>query len=398
MQGDLNSEFRIPPAHLSLPPGRANSEFYPQPRVLLAAEGSGGHLIPALEVTQALAASHAQVCLLYAKRTQTAPLIQALLQRVSTGGHVRVESLAVTGGAGGWGRRLWRLRSSWREARKQLDAFRPHVVVGFGGWVSIPIVLAARQRRLPVLIHEQNVRLGRANRLLQHVADCVALSFEASRAGLNGTPALITGLPIRQAIGTLSRDEAARQFGCDPHALTVLVLGGSQGAQALNRLVCQMLGELTQQERMSWQWLHLTGASEHAAVQQVYANAGLHATILPHLVDMAHAYAIADVVIARAGASTIAELAQCGKPAVLIPYPYAGGHQRINAQLVESVGGAVWFEEATATPPRLVSVLRQLLGDERLRRVMGAQMQTLAHPNAAMHLASSILNLAQTHA
>jgi len=390
-------------------------------RVLLVAEGSGGHLIPALEVSRALVRLGASVMLLYAKRRQAASLLDELIQDAHAEG-VQVHPVPLSPPpiqAFRWMWRIWQGGSAWRLAQERFRAFRPQTAVGFGGWLSVPVILAARRRRIPVLLHEQNVRLGRANEFLLPWADQMALSFpacpdacppraeqgrrghkagrEQTRTQLNGTPVVITGLPIRHTIGMAHRDDAARRFGLDPHALTVFILGGSQGSRAINQLVCEMLGGLSWPERRAWQFLHLTGPHDHAAVQQAYAALELRCWVAPSLAEVEKVYALADVVVARAGASTIAELACVGKPAILIPYPHARGHQRANAQLVETTGAGFRLEEAAATPQRLLSLLRQCLSDDHLRRMMGSRMQTLAHPDATQQLASAIVDLAQRH-
>jgi UDP-N-acetylglucosamine--N-acetylmuramyl-(pentapeptide) pyrophosphoryl-undecaprenol N-acetylglucosamine transferase len=294
--------------------------------------------------------------------------------------------------------RLWQTGVVWRVACRHLQAFGPDVVVGFGGWFCVPVGLAARHYRIPLLIHEQNVGLGRANRFLLKWAAQAALSFEATRAQLNGTPHVVTGLPIRHQIGMIDRESAARQCGLNPEARTVLILGGSQGSRPINRLVCQALAGLAEEERTGWQFIHLSGALDEAALRQAYASLGLRSCVAAHLEEMACAYALADLVVARAGASTITELARCGIPAVLIPYPHAGGHQRENARLIESIGGGVWLEEATATPDALLGLVRGLLSDERLRRKQGEQIRLLARPDATNALATTILDLARRDA
>lgn len=369
-------------------------------RVLLVAEGTGGHLIPAVEVAAVLAAQQADVLLLYAGRPQTATLMQELMQETDPRRIQRVP-VSVPRPPAWCPRQAWRGVQAvrvWWIVRRHLHGFRPNVVAGFGGWFCVPAILAARLRRLPVLVHEQNVRLGRANRFLRHHVDQMALSFDVTGRQLNGTRRLVTGLPIRQAIGRVSREEAARHFEMDPRAPTVVILGGSQGSRAINRLVCGMAEGLTGEERTSWRVLHLTGPDDHAAIRQRYAALGVQGLVLPHVAQMAAVYAMADVVVARAGASTIAELARCGTPAVLVPYPYANGHQRDNARLAESVGGAVWLEEGAATPDLLRLAVRRILQDARLRRRMADQIRTLARPDAAQRLADVILTLAGTHA
>lgn len=365
-------------------------------RALLVAEGSGGHVIPALEVARQLRESGAAVDVLYAQRSQVAGLLHELLRSVQAAG-VRVHPMAVSASPRGVPRTLWRvwqLRGIWRAARTVCRQQRPNIAVGFGGWVSVPVVWAARASRIPVVLHEQNARLGRANRWLQPWAEAIAISFDSPCDELDGTAAVLTGLPIRRVIGTVTRHEAAAALGLDANAPTVVVLGGSQGSQALNRLMIEVIRRVTETERRAWQVIHLTGPAGHRAIQTAYAQAGLRCWVAPHLDRMEWAYALADLAVARCGASTMAELARCGVPAIVIPYPHASGHQRDNAKLLESAGAAVRLEERDATPGRLLEHLRGLLSDPARRQRLRARMAGLARPDAAEQLASVIARLA----
>ncbi|MBI3011797.1 MAG: undecaprenyldiphospho-muramoylpentapeptide beta-N-acetylglucosaminyltransferase [Candidatus Omnitrophica bacterium] len=359
--------------------------------VLLVAEGSGGHLIPALEVARTLARSGARIKVWYAERRQTAPLISALTQEARDG-VVDLNPIPIDASTNLL-RRLLQCGQLWRRARRCFDAFSPDVVVGFGGWISAPVVLAAARRRIGCLLHEQNVVMGRTNQWLAPWVDRVALSFRETHARLGKTPAVLTGLPIRPAIGRSSRAEAARRFGLRADRPTLLVLGGSQGARAINRLMVQIALLLSPEERGRWQILHLTGPSDEAAVNTAYAAAGVVSWVASFLGDMGAAYALADVVIARAGASTIAELARCGTPSILIPYPFAGGHQRANARLVEELGGGLMIEQSQASPERVLEVARRLLADQRLRTAMGSQVRLLQTPDAVEKLTGAIVEL-----
>ena len=391
MRIEQYSALRTPPDRNAIQePGRAHSALL---RVLIVAEGSGGHLIPALQTAHTLGASGATVRCWYAPRPQTAGLLAELVSTESAKQiHLEPMPISSTGGRPrGLLWRLWQMKRLWRTAQAQFRTFQPHVVVGFGGWISVPVLLAARQAGLPTLIHEQNASLGRANRLLRPWVTLLALSFPKDDVK---PPTVLTGLPTRQAIGQVSRQEAANELGCRADLPTVLIVGGSQGSHAVNQLVCLMAERLTEQERRGWQLLHLTGPGSQEEVEGAYRRAGVQAVVRPYLAEMAVAYAAADVVISRAGASTIAELARCGLPGVLIPYPYAGGHQRHNARLVEVLGGGVRLEESQVQPDQLLGVVRQLLSDARLRRMMGQQMRTLAQPDAAGRLADVILRIA----
>ncbi|MBI3330679.1 MAG: undecaprenyldiphospho-muramoylpentapeptide beta-N-acetylglucosaminyltransferase [Candidatus Omnitrophica bacterium] len=359
--------------------------------VLLIADGSGGHLIPALEAATALAKRGVRATVWYAQRRQTAPLARALIQEARRAS-VDVDPLPVESTAVPW-RRLAQCGRLWRLAQRGFDAFAPDVVVGFGGWVSIPVILAARMRRIGCVLHEQNVVPGRANRWLTRWADRIAVSFPETQRALDGAPAVVTGLPVRSRIGRIPRTEGAARFGLDPARPTVLVLGGSQGARTLNQLLMAVAAQLAPEERRTWQVIHLTGPWDEEAVADAYATRGVAAWVAPSLMEMETAYAQADLVIARAGASTVAELARCGKPAILIPYPFAGGHQRANARLVEAVGGGVVLEESGATPAQVLSAMRSILADGRLRSMMGAQVRGLQCADATERLTETILDV-----
>jgi UDP-N-acetylglucosamine--N-acetylmuramyl-(pentapeptide) pyrophosphoryl-undecaprenol N-acetylglucosamine transferase len=203
-------------------------------------------------------------------------------------------------------------------------------------------------------------------------------------------------MPVRGGIGRYPRDAAAERFGLDAQRPTLLVLGGSQGSRAVNTIVMRLVERLSEAERRAWQFMHLTGAADEAGVRQAYASSGLTAWVAPFLTEMDAAYAQADAVLARAGASTVAELARCGLPAVLIPYPHAGAHQLANAEAVDAVGGGILLTEARATPERVLGAVRTLLGDDRLRAMMGRQMRLLDVDDAAERLSQTIIDLSHT--
>lgn len=357
--------------------------------VLLVSEGSGGHLIPALEVADRLARRGARVRLWYAQRRQVADLAQSLTREAQE----RIELSPIPVDGGGGLSRLWQCGQLWSKSQACFDQFAPDVVVGFGGWISAPVVLAARQRRIECVVHEQNVELGRANRWLSRWVDRVAVSFPETRAGLSGRCAVVTGMPVRESIGLSMPGQGADRFGLQPNRPTLLVLGGSQGSRAVNQLAVGCVPLLTPEERRQWQFLHIAGLAQEREVREAYLRHRVAAWAGAFVTDMDAAYAQADIVIARAGASTIAELARCGKPAILIPYPHAGGHQRANARVAAAAGGAVILEESAATPSALLDDIRRLMGDAARRQAMGASMRRLGITDAASRLAQVIHEL-----
>jgi UDP-N-acetylglucosamine--N-acetylmuramyl-(pentapeptide) pyrophosphoryl-undecaprenol N-acetylglucosamine transferase len=361
-------------------------------KVLLVAEGSGGHLIPALQVAGMLARTGARIKLWYGRRPQMAPLTNALEQEAERSS-VDVSPIPVGASTGLFGR-LWRCGRLWHQAERCFETFAPDVVVGFGGWLTTPVVLAAKTHRIRCVLHEQNVIMGRANRLLSRWADRVAVSFPDGQGRGPRRRVVLTGLPLRDMIGRSSREESAGRFGLSAQQPTCLILGGSQGARAINRLLIEIAPRLSPEERSRWQFLHIAGPSDEAAVREAYAAHGLRAWTGCFLVEMGAAYALADLVIARAGASTIAELARCGIPSLLIPYPHAGGHQRANAELVEAVGAGVLVEEVGATPEHVLSIARRILGDSKLRTMMSAQARALHASDATQRLTDEIVDVA----
>ena len=365
-------------------------------RALLVAEGSGGHVIPALQVARALSSAGAHVKVWYAQRQHTRSLVQALTQEW-TGARTDIETIPIESGASSL-ERLWHSGQLWNRAQRCFDTFAPDVVVGFGGWVSAPVILAARARRIGCLLHEQNVVMGRANQWLTRWVDRVAVSFRDTQTAVHGAPSVMTGLPVRGRIGRSSRAQAASRFGLRPDQPTVFILGGSQGSRAINRMMMEVVALCSPEERRRWQIVHLVGSEDAVAVNAAYAAHHVASWVSPFLLDMETAYAQADLVIARAGASTIAELARCGTPSILIPYPHAGGHQRANAQLVETIGGGLMIEESEATAERLVAAIRRILVDERFRRIMGSQMRSLDCPEAADRLREAIVEVATARA
>jgi UDP-N-acetylglucosamine:LPS N-acetylglucosamine transferase len=266
------------------------------------------------------------------------------------------------------------LRRAVAAAGRAIDASRADVVVGFGGFVATPAYLAARRRRVPVVVHEQNARPGLANKVGARRAAAVALTFASTplRAahGLTET----TGLPLRPAVAGLvarratvdgraaARAEAAATLGLDPERPTLLVTGGSLGAQRLNDSMAAVADDLT----ATGQVLHLTGRGKDEPVRAaVVGNENYH--VLDYLAEMELALAAADLVVCRSGAGTVAEMSALGLPAVYVPLPHGNGEQRLNAADVVTAGGGVIVEDASFTPRAArEDVAPLLLAPERL--------------------------------
>jgi UDP-N-acetylglucosamine--N-acetylmuramyl-(pentapeptide) pyrophosphoryl-undecaprenol N-acetylglucosamine transferase len=306
-------------------------------KVLIAAGGTGGHVYPGLAVAERLlAAGHDVVWLGNPDSFEWRAVQPTGIPFCS----VRITALR---GKGSFALlaaplRLWRaVRASLRILRHE----RPQVVLGMGGFVAGPAGLAAWLTRRPLVIHEQNARAGLTNRLLSRLAREVLLGFEAALPG-----GRVVGNPVRAGIAALPPPE--QRFAGRQGPLRLLVIGGSQGARALNEALPGLIASLPPERRP--QIRHQGGRSLPRA-EAAYAQAGVSADCVAFIDDMAAAYAWADVIICRAGASTVAELAACGLAALLVPFPHAvDDHQTANAEILVRAGAAVCLAENLLTP------------------------------------------------
>ncbi len=274
---------------------------------------------------------------------------------------------------------LGKLLKSFGQSRTILREFAPDIVVGVGGYASVPVLLAAKTLSIPYLVHEQNAWPGLANRLLGHWAKRVCLSFDEADRAFHSSATVLTGNPVRAAMESCP--------GIAEEKLCLLIFGGSQGARAINRAVVAALPGL-EEWRGKLEIVHQSGQPDYEEVVRGYQENGWpDVDIQPFIVDMAEAYAKATLIVCRAGATTLAELTACGRPAVLVPYPHAAaGHQSVNAQALAAKGAALMMEEADLTPERLAKLLSGLLHDRSSLLTMAAAAKRLARKGAAARL------------
>ena len=280
-----------------------------------------------------------------------------------------------------WGkiRGLMALPQSLFESWRVIRSFGPDIVLGVGGYASGPVVLAAWAMGYRTAIHEQNAFPGLSNRILGRVVDCAFISFAASDRHFPRQKSVLTGNPIRQMIRLETR---AREGG--PEAkFTLFIFGGSQGAHRLNLAMTEALGHL-QDCRARLQFIHQTGDKDYPEVLEAYRREGFTAEVHPFIHDMDRAYAAADLVLCRAGASTLFELMTMGKAAILVPYPYAANdHQTLNARVLMDAGAALMVTNGDLNGARLSEMLVQLCKNPDRLRKMGERASALAKPAAA---------------
>lgn len=360
-------------------------------RVVIAGGGTGGHLFPGIAVAEE-----------FKQRGQE---IEVVFMGTENGLEARVipregYPIKLLRTEGVLGKSLFRqavaLLAALRAVFSSVSFFResePDIVIGTGGYASVGPVVAARLMSIPVMIMEQNLVPGLANRVLARLASTVAVTYHESVTYFQRGKTVRTGNPVRMSVLQGKRDEAMDLFSLDTDKLTVLVLGGSSGAKRINDSMAGALNSLLD-IRDGIQFLHQTGQGDYERIRKTYRALGFSAMVAPFIHQMAGAYAVADIVISRAGATTLAELTALGKPMLLVPYPHAAGHQEYNARKLVEAGGARLVRDHDLTAGVMASHIRELCGSEELRGDMRRQSRTLGRKDAAQRvvdLAVSIL-------
>jgi UDP-N-acetylglucosamine--N-acetylmuramyl-(pentapeptide) pyrophosphoryl-undecaprenol N-acetylglucosamine transferase len=367
-------------------------------RVLLTGGGTGGHIYPALAVAKGIKGKYPGSEFFYigtarGLEADIVPKAGLPFQAITAEGLTRKISWpALRAGL----KSIKGSAQAWQIIRR----FKPHVVVGTGGYVCGPVVITAALLGIPTLIHEQNAYPGITNKLLARFVDKICITFPESAKYFRTKAELVhTGLPIRPEILQVSREEGARLLNLDPGKFNVLVVGGSQGAQSINRAVVGMYPFV--QSRSDLNLLHLTGKNGYGEVCQMVKEQGLdlgitgNITIKPYLYEMENALAAADLVISRAGASFLAEVMAKGLPAILVPYPYAAeNHQEYNARALEKNGAAKVILENDFTSQRLLEVMELVLTNPAERLAMAEASRKMGRPGALQHIVECVTALA----
>jgi UDP-N-acetylglucosamine--N-acetylmuramyl-(pentapeptide) pyrophosphoryl-undecaprenol N-acetylglucosamine transferase len=368
--------------------------------ILLTGGGTAGHVIPALATAQVLRRIRPDLRVVFAGQPDSIEerLVLAAdfefeqVRAVSLPRRATLQLLRVP----------FRLYAAVRRSRALLRSQRVRVVVSFGGYVGLPLALAAR-RRVPLILHEQNARPGVANRRTARASRYVAVTFPSSAERFaHPERCRFIGNPVQEQLRTLdraARRAAARtRVGLDPARPTVLVFGGSQGARSINRAVAQA-GPTWQQRDV--QLLQVTGTGGLYDAREAWRWSGIDpdapdapVRLVPYFEDMSDAYAAADLVVCRAGATSIAELTVLGLPSVLVPYPHAtADHQRHNAAALVAAGAAVVIDDDELDGQSLGSLVEQLLDDPVRTAGMGSAARAWARPDAAEGMAALILEV-----
>jgi UDP-N-acetylglucosamine--N-acetylmuramyl-(pentapeptide) pyrophosphoryl-undecaprenol N-acetylglucosamine transferase len=345
-------------------------------RVVLAGGGTGGHVIPAIAIAQELHNRYAAEALFIGTarglENRLVPAAGFPLQLVKVGALNRVSLAARL-------KTIVDLPRAIFSAGKMLDEFETDVVIGVGGYASGPAMAAAIRKRIPTLAFEPNLVPGFANRIVARFVSAAAVHFEQTAEYFRN--AVVTGVPVRPAFFSIPQKQYIQS------SPTLLVFGGSQGARAINQAMTRALPELTKRVP-GLRVIHQTGEREYNEVQSAYAKAGISAEVHKFIDDMPAFFARADLVLCRSGASTVAEIAAAGKPAIFVPFPLAADdHQRRNAEAMEQQQAAVVLEETTLDEVWLVDTVCALLDDPARLVRMSVAGRAMSHPNATRKIA-----------
>ncbi|MBI5640963.1 MAG: undecaprenyldiphospho-muramoylpentapeptide beta-N-acetylglucosaminyltransferase [Nitrospirae bacterium] len=279
------------------------------------------------------------------------------------------------------------------DSYKILRSVRPDIVIGVGGYASGAIVLIAGLKSIPTMVHEQNSVPGLTNKILGKFVKSVCVTYPESISSFPHGKTSLTGNPIRSKILKGDRDAACRLFSLDRDMFTVFIFGGSSGARSINRTMVDALNHLTDLKE-NIQFLHQTGDRDYENIREAYRKAGVKGTIAPFIYQMAEAYAAADIVISRAGATTLAEVTALGKPVILIPYPFAAGrHQEYNAMKLREMGAAQMIGDSEMRGETLAGSIRELYRNRPLREEMIRASRGLGKPDACSRIVDIALSL-----
>jgi len=362
-------------------------------RIIISGGGTGGHIYPALAIVQGLKERVPSVKILYVGTER------GLESKIVPDAGIDFKTIDITGidrsSMLKASKSLVKFPISFFQAWDIIKKFKPDVVIGTGGYVSFPVVLAATFFACKTVIHEQNAVPGLANRNLAKRVDYALLTFEEAKQFINAKRVVVTGLPVRKEIIEVNREKARENLGFTSDKFTLVAFGGSRGAMSINRAMKKVV-EKYQNDDIQIVWI--TGESAYEGIKAELeekvppARMRPKLVLLPYMFNIEQALAVADLAVCRAGASTISELAMLGLPAILIPYPYAAeGHQEKNARALVKKNAADMVIDEFLDGDTLYKKISALRNDRQKLREMGINIHREARPNALNDILDVIL-------
>ena len=362
-------------------------------RIIIACGGSGGHIFPAVALAEGLKAKDASVDIMFVGSNK------ALDRRIFIKEGFRYQLLSANKlpFTTSFKTLFFLLKMSVDILRSLfiLMKYRPNVAVGFGGYVSAPVIIAAYILRIPRIIHEQNAVPGRANTMLSRFAGLIAISFRETKTYLAtyAKKIVFTGNPIRASLLKDDKMGNIKKLGLDPEKFTMLVIGGSQGAHNLNKAFLRALSGMDKSIRSRLQIIHITGVTDYGWASDAYKELSVEHRVHSFLDRIEEAYSASDLIVTRSGASAIFEIAYFGRPMILIPYPFALSHQSENASIFSTRGAAIQIDEKDLSSDIMKDKIEDLLKDRKKMAEMGENARRISVPDSSHSLAEEVLTL-----
>ncbi len=349
-------------------------------RIIIAGGGTGGHLFPAIAIAQEFMAKNSENKVMFVSTGN--PFELSVLHKAG----FTLEKITAEGIKG---RGLLRqLRSIWKipmgifESIRIIINFKPDLVMGVGSYAAGPVAIGAWFMRKKLILHEQNILPGITNRILSRFADRIYVSFKNTKANFNPGKVVYTGNPLRKEFMQKAKQKKNTTASAQKHPFTVLILGGSQGAHSINEAVINALEHF--RGKHNFYFIHQTGKQDEAAVKKAYKDQGISCMVKSFFDDMPQQYQRANLIICRAGATTVAELAAVGKGVIFIPFPFAAdNHQVLNARTFTESGAAEMILQKDLTSRVLAKRIEYYVSNKEALEVMAARAKSLGKPDAA---------------
>jgi|YelNatPaOPRAMG01_1025707.scaffolds.fasta_scaffold02786_7 UDP-N-acetylglucosamine--N-acetylmuramyl-(pentapeptide) pyrophosphoryl-undecaprenol N-acetylglucosamine transferase len=360
-------------------------------RVIIAGGGTGGHVFPGLAIAEEMKRRDDSIDVIFVG-TEHGIEAKVVPREGYPLRYVRAEGIVGVSIA----RKIKALVSlflSFIDSFRIIKTIKPDVVIGTGGYASGTVVLMAVLKSIPTIILEQNTIPGMTNKILGRFVDSICITYQDSMTYFPRGKTFLTGNPVRNQVLRGSIESAYKLFSLEKDLFTILVFGGSSGARSINRAIVDSLPYLYD-IREGIQFLHQTGQMDYEFVRHEYIKHGIKGTIAPFIFQMGEAYAVADIVISRAGATTLAEITALGKPSILIPYPYAtGGHQEFNARKLVEMNAARMLLDNELSGESISREIKEMYSDESLRNEMKKNSKIIGRPDATEKIVDIVFSL-----
>ena len=353
-------------------------------RVVIAGGGTGGHLFPGIAIAQEFETRNSATRIIFVSTGN--PMEKSVLSK--SGYELRCVTAAGIKGRGIWNQlvSVLKIPRGILEARRIFKDFSPDLAVGLGSYSAGPVIIGAWLRRVPIVIHEQNILPGITNRILARFADRIYISFENTKSNLDSRKVQWTGNPVRNELFEYSEGQAAdKKENTGSKTFTVLIIGGSQGAHTINMAVIEALEAFKNKAHLHF--VHQTGAADERQVKEAYRRNNIRCTVQSFFDNMAELYSRADLLICRAGATTVAEISALGKAVIFIPFPHAAdNHQVLNAALLSNEGAAEMISENDLSAEILSQKIAHYADHRKELDEMAAKARRFGNPAAARNI------------